>query len=89
MTSIIIPQDGSLPYFYIFLLTSSLISAGVSLGLILTKGKNPVMKKFPSFKYAKACVMVLCKLIVQSSILTVSMAAVVFIIMSKVLKAQD
>ena len=86
MTSVIIPPDGSIPYLYIFLLTSSLISAGVSLGKILTKGQKPVMKKCPSFKFkfAKACVMVLSKLIVTSYILTASITAVMFLFMLKV-----
>ena len=87
MSSAIIPPDGSIPYLYIFLLTSSLISAGVSLGNILTKGQKPVMKKCPSFKFkfAKACIMFLCKFIVQGYILTISVTCLLFKFMSKVL----
>ena len=88
MTSVIIPPDGSIPYLYIFLLTSSLISAGVSLGKILTKGKKPVMKKFLSFKYAKACVMVISKLIVQGYFLSGTLTAVMFIFLLKVLSTR-
>ena len=84
MSSVIFPPDGSIPYLYIFLLTSSLISAGVSLGKILTKGKKPVMKTFPSFKYAKACVMVISRMIVLGYILTASMTAVMITFMLKV-----
>ena len=83
--SVILPQDGSVPYLYIFLLTSSLISAGITLGKILTKGKNPVMKKVPSFKFAKACIMFLSKFIVQGYILCISITCLLFKFMSKVL----
>ena len=83
LSSLLSSSNDSFPYFYFVLLTSTMISVGITFARILTKGKNPVIKNIISFKFLKVIIMLILKLLVQSYILMMALKSIMFKFVSK------
>ena len=83
LSSLLSSSNNSFPYFYFVLLTSTMISVGISFARILTKGKNPVIKNVISFKFFKVIIMLILKLLVQSYILMMALKSIMWKFVSK------
>ena len=82
LRSLLSSSNDSIPYFYFILLTSSIISVGVSFARILTKGKNPIITLL-SFKFLKVILMLILKFLVQSYILSMAVKSLMYKFVSK------
>ena len=83
LSSLLSSSNDSIPYLYFILLISTVISVGVSLGRILSQGKNPVVKNLISFKFFKIIFMLILKLLLQSYILSMAFKSFMFKFVSK------
>ena len=83
LSSLLSSSNDSIPYSYFILLSSTVISVGVSFGRILTKGKNPVLTNIISFKFVKVILMIILKLMIQSFILSMALKSLMYKFVSK------
>ena len=84
LRSLLISSNNSVPYLYFILLSSTILSVGVSFARLLTKGKNPVIKRVFSFKFLKVIVMLILKFMVQSYVLAMAVKSLMYKFVSKV-----
>jgi len=82
LRSLLSSSNDSIPYFYFILLTSSIISVGLSFARILTKGKNPIIPLL-SLKFLKVILMLILKFLVQSYILSMAVKSLMYKFVSK------
>ena len=84
LRSLLTSSNDSIPYIYFILLFSTIISVGVSYARLLTKGKNPVLKRALSFQFLKVMIMLILKFTVQSYVLSIAVKSMMFKFVSKV-----
>ena len=83
LSSLLSSSNGAIPFSYFILLTSTVISVGVSFARILTKGKHPVLKNIISFKFFKVILMLILKLMIQSYFLSMAFKSLMYKFVSK------
>ena len=86
LRSLLTSSNNLVPYLYFILLSSTIISVGVSFARLLTKGKNPVIKRVFTFKFFKVIIMLILKFMVQSYVLSIAVKSFMYKFASKVKK---
>ena len=84
MRSLLTSSNNSVPYFYFLLLTSTVISVGVSYARLLTQGKHPIIKRILSLKFLKILSMLILKFMIQSYFLSMAVKSLMYKFVSKV-----
>ena len=65
---------------------SSFLSVGISFARLLTKGEKPVIHGIITWSFIKALLMIVCKFIIQSYILSMAIRSLLYKFVSKVTK---
>ena len=69
--------------FYGLVLTTTVISVGISFSRLLTQGKVPVIKRIISLKFLKVLLMLILKFIIHSYILAMAVMSLMYKFVSK------
>ena len=83
LRSLLASSNNSVPYFYFLLLTSTVISVGISHARLLTKGKKPILTEILSVKFLKINLMLISKFMVQSYFVSIAVQSLMFKFVSK------